>query len=444
MTNRWPEALVAMSATQIDARSQGSASMQFLLENFQPPGFRDGTLVGPTSVYWFQHWRRYLEAQGVEFIHGELKRIELLKQSSGTETPWPVVDCFEPRYPMNDQGQPDLMPGYFVLALPVDEASKIARKFVPPIDSGFDDFRNAAALLPENLELDQPLPAGPLRHMIGVQYYFDEDLSWFDGHIYFPNSAWGISGISQIRFWQDRPDWEHGYRGILSVIFSMTINGKPNTEAWKSSKEKIAEKVWSQIKADLPDLPDPMHWHVDGNLEFEKDGSGVSGNKSPYLINPPNAWAKRPGRIALPPSAGVQEPKAVGYEVCQGLVLAGTFMQTTTRLTTMEAANESGRHAANGILWDCHRGNDRQTFCDIWPLEDREVDDFRFWKDLDAELYSRGLDHFVDILELDTLAANSLRGGPTNPLDPLGILRGLRGLIDLYGEPLIHTLNDPK
>ncbi len=444
MTNKWPQALVAMSATEVDARSQGSASVQFLLDNFRPAGYRDGTLVGPTSVAWLQHWRRYLEAQGVEFIHGELKGITSLKGSDG-ERPWPLVDCYEPRYPMNEEGQPALMPGYFVLALPVIEASRIARESGLSSDEG--DFEKAAGMVPDEGDARTPNPKGPLRHMIGLQYYFDEDLSWFDGHIYFPNSDWGISGISQIRFWQDRPDWEHGYRGILSVIFSMTKGEDPQNEAWKSSPGKIATKVWDQVSKALPNLPKPIRWHIDGNVVFKADDKGVekgvSENKSPYLINPPNQWQNRPGRINLPPVDGTEKPAPVGYEVNNGFVFAGTYMKTTTRLTTMEAANESGRHAANGILWDCQEVS-AQTFCDIWPLEEREVDDFRVLKDLDAELYSRGLDHFVDILELDTLAANSLRGGPQDPFDPLGVLRGMRGLIDLYGKALIATLDNPN
>src|SRR5580698_6115681 len=171
----------------------------------------------------------------------------------------------------------------------------------------------------------------------------------------------------------------------------MAIDGKPNTAAWTSEPAALVKEVWNQIKEDLPTLPEPRHWHIDGNVSFKSKKKGYT-NSSPYLINPPNEWAKRPGQLELPDAT---KKVQCGYQVEDGFVLAGTYMKTFTRLTTMEAANESARHAVNGILWDF--GHSMATsYCDIWPLEDREVDDFRILKDLDEELYERGLDHFTD------------------------------------------------
>ena len=77
------------------------------------------------------------------------------------------------------------------------------------------------------------------------------------------------------------------------------------------------------------------------------------------------------------------------------------------------AANESARHAVNGILRDIPLRNDeadwagqiRRAPCRIFPLESRESDDLVFFKELDAELYARGLEHFIDILELDSVVS---------------------------------------
>ena len=80
-------------------------------------------------------------------------------------------------------------------------------------------------------------------------------------------------------------------------------------------------------------------------------------NEAPFLINVPGQWEHRPGALAaaamnipgMDPDHGQQEP--VFYRISnRRWVAAGTFMATTTRLTTMEAANESARHAVNSIL----------------------------------------------------------------------------------------------
>jgi hypothetical protein len=464
MTNKWPEALIAMDARTIDARSHGSVLMQFILDNVRTAGYRDGTLAGPTSEVWLKPWRRYLEAQGVEFIQGKLVGFESLQlkemdrggdvvSGAGQATPeviWPKVQCHEPRYPMNEDGQPALMPGYFVLALPVEQAKEMAIAYLEasagrrPPNPDSDIARLARFGLPP---VDHPKPNGALRHMIGIQYYFDEDLSWFDGHIYFPESEWGISAVSQIRFWHDRPDWEHGYRGILSVIYSMTIDGNPNWDAWGAPPDVVAKKVWDQISEALPNIPEPRHWHIDGNVTHDKSSvltdeqgkerRGGYVNRSPYLINLPNEWTHRPGKLALPDTQRPDCP--CGYEVNERIVLAGTYMKTYTRLTTMEAANESARHAVNGIL-SHSRHQQKVSYCDVWPLEDREVDDFRMLKDLDEELYRRGLDHFVDILDVDEVAAHALRGGPSDPFDVLGVLRGMGQILRQYGPSIIDLL----
>jgi hypothetical protein len=86
-------------------------------------------------------------------------------------------------------------------------------------------------------------------------------------------------------------------------------------------------------------------------------------------------------------------------------VLAGTYMKTYTRITTMEAANESGRHAANGVL--AYFASIKEPFvgerCQIWDPEDYEVDDLEILKKLDEKLHARKKPHFIDILGWETL-----------------------------------------
>jgi hypothetical protein len=108
----------------------------------------------------------------------------------------------------------------------------------------------------------------------------------------------------------------------------------------------------------------------------------------------------------------------------------------------MEAANESARHAVNAVLQH-QKINDpiasAGTPCDIWPIEDRELDDLQALRDLDQLLFDAGddrggkLPHFMDILELESLPATALaslwraEGSPQgNPFD--GLLEQTRAI----------------
>jgi hypothetical protein len=92
---------------------------------------------------------------------------------------------------------------------------------------------------------------------------------------------------------------------------------------------------------------------------------------------------------------------------------AGTFMATHTRLTTMEAANESGRHAVNAILHKIlvppkkgepplfnRQGKLIGDFCKIWDPEQYELPDLDLLKELDEALLHKGLPHLLDILKV--------------------------------------------
>jgi NAD(P)-binding Rossmann-like domain len=466
--NRWPEALVAMDAKTIDARTQGSVMMQLVLDMVRSPGYRDGTLIGPTSDAWLKYWRRYLEDQGVEFVHGRLDGFRTVTQG-GDRFVWPKVQCYDPQQPMDESGQPDLAPGYFVLALPVQQAQDMARAYLEERkgverSAGAIDFVRLRDM--ELGKLDDP-DQSQIRNMVGIQYYLEDDVTWFDGHMYWPDSEWEITGLSQTYFWRDRPDWEHGYRGLISVIFSTTRDGKLDPKILAMTPAEIAEEAWRQVGLNLPNAPEPRYWHIDDNFKETFSGTAKRAhqgyeNLSPYLINVAGKWDARPGRLAkladidkhAAEGPGAGDLGETGYQVFDGIVFAGTHMKTFTRLTTMEAANESARHAVNGILHDLEKAAGaagsvdgaaaalhRRSRCSIWPLEEREIEDFLFLKELDQELYDRGLDHFIDILELDQVAAHGLKGGPDDPFDRTRVLTELGRICSGYGEAVKDAID---
>ncbi len=391
---RWSEGLVAMDAEACDARTFGSVILQLIFDQYRGQSdYRDGILNGPTSEAWLDPWRRYLEAQGVRFIHGKLLDLEYRDERFRAK-----VECFEPRYPGALDNDPQLLDGQIILALPVDEVQRIAERFIKEYEASnggdkplHSDLWRVARPLHDNLEEDlkQPRPRGPLRHFAGIQYYFMEDLSWVHGHIYYPDAPWGLSSISQARFWQEKHDWEHGYRGLMSVILSTWDARSPYTgkTAWESAPHELAQEVWRQLKVALlgtndrrlgeidadaaPRLPDPIFWRLDKNMTWTNPGYA---NSTPFQINLPGKFNDRPGDLKY------------GYRTDGGLTLAGTFMRTYTRLTTMEAANESARHAVNALLRTgmAKAGMRQSKLCKIFPIEHREPQDLGFVKKLDA------------------------------------------------------------
>ena len=486
----WPEALVALDAKNADAHTQGLVSAQLLLDNSRPEGMRDATLNGPTSLAWLNPWRRYLEAQGVEFIHGKLEGFKAVKRTGKSEVTgeyeeknfvWPEVRCFEPRYPGALSREPQLLPGYFVLALPATESWKMARAYVRAakkakrvlsderdlikmaryalLDGQRTTGQNFGTLVQDEKRIDkalaEPIPTkSELRHMVGIQYYFAEDLKWLDGHVTFTDSQLRLSSISQARFWADKHDWEHGHRGVLSVIVSRFDD---TSKGW--TKEQLVENIWKEVKQSLPHmfLPEPLYWHVDDGLHLNGKKTGFS-NDTPLQVQAVGRWKDRPGEPFRPgdlkrasngphtgPKAGQAAAKLSAYTVDDGIILAGPFMKTFTRMTTMESANESGRHAVNALLQH-YRGlpelkdhqNDRRvrsTPCEIFPPADREVADFTIAIDVDKRLHEAKCEHAIDILELGDVVAHGLSGRSRDPFNLAAMMNPLGGLVrDLFSN----------
>jgi hypothetical protein len=429
---RWAEGLVAMSTEDCDAHTYGNIMLQLISDQYRSErDYRDGILNGPTSDAWLDPWRRYLEAQGVRFIHGEIVDFGVRDGKL-----WPVVNCFEPRYPGALEGKPALLQGYFVLALPAGRAQLLARNALKLLESeriegDQADFKALAAL--ELGDLSEPRPQGMLRHFAGVQFYFPEDLSWVHGHVYYPDAPWGLSSISQVRYWQQKRDWEHGYRGVMSVIIGAWDVRSPETKktAWESEPHEIAQEVWRQLRIALQgksdprlgdvdsdemlEVPNPIYWRLDAGFTQKPDGTEGYDNQTPLLISSAGTWDKRPGRLPVQTpeedgSPGKDGPLA--YAIFGNVVLCGTYMKTFTRLTTMESANESARHAVNAILLDRPKDTRPSKLCKIFPLEHREPADFALAKDVDRRLAQMESDlggdparSFVEALGLDRWTA---------------------------------------
>lgn len=419
-----PLSLVGLRSHDADARTFGNVTVQLLVDQLLPRPRTDATMNAPTTLGWFLPWRRYLEAQGVVFRRAALTALVPTKVgvSRGGVTVeeqqlWAEIRT-EPTEV--DPGSPELLlRDYLVLALPATEAAAIVRA------AGLTDWFDGRQLL---AALDVANPAPPasgrhsvgylgadLAHLSGVQFYFDADLRCIDGHALYLDAPWRLSAISQPQFWDQQRGWWDGYRGLLSVDvadWATPYTGGGANTAWDSTRADVAKLVWRQVAERVPAarrqaLPQPIVFHLDENIVLDPATGRPTWNRTPLLLTRVGRYPERPGRLDPRGYAvyGVTDGPTLGLG---RLVMAGTHLQTHTRLTTMEAANESARHAVNGIL---EAEGFRGARCRIWDIEDPDtlgLPDLRSLVDLDAELHRRGLPHLIEILDLDAVPSGLL------------------------------------
>ncbi|HEY5926228.1 MAG TPA: NAD(P)-binding protein, partial [Kofleriaceae bacterium] len=394
-----PQMSAALRGSESDARTQGNITTQLLMDQLKEDALADYALCAPTSGAWLDHWYDFLDSQGVKFKRGKLTGF----MSDGANV-WPVVDGEQ------HTGK------FFIIALSLPALAPLVQSFLDATLAagigGTDDMVRAKAFAGDLASLTTPSPTGPLQHLSGIQYYFDEEVRFWRGHTQYLDSAWGLTSIAQPQFWARPRTPDDDYWSILSVdigifdrLYQPKTPGLPPKMAWNCTAQEIAEYAWEQIidhhdnafkEKYGPDaeFPTPCAYALDGTLGFIGNRNGpIGSNGSPFLVNKTSAYETRPGKVTTAPG----ESKCIScYQIMAArYVLAGTHMQTYTRLTSMESANESARHAVNSLLQHWRIGGDR---CDIWDPEDHEVEDFQSMRDLDEELYDRGLPHFTDIL----------------------------------------------
>lgn len=355
-----PHALVAMSAKHSDARVQGNTLVQLLLAHLRHGERADLSLNGPTSEAWLDHWRRFLEFQGVKFYKGELEffaennlevipiardrngkvdtckphgsdparkllydepplspaeraALSLIKPAApwtkhyhlGDEYVWiPESDATTTRPKLfiwpkmmerlreldlvkrNDSqiklvARPNRLDdsvcfgdrrSFIVLATDVASAKRAVRHLAAPKDSAVGMLQRYYL----NRSDQPPKIEDPLRFFAGVQFYFDRRLDFFEGHIFYKQSPWGLTSISQTQFWRRRRVKKRDkYLTVLSVIIGrFDLEGLNGKIAWDCTREELAAEVWEQVSTSLSrtvsSLPKPDAYHVDDNLIFNR------------------------------------------------------------------------------------------------------------------------------------------------------------------------------
>ncbi|RKH12963.1 FAD-dependent oxidoreductase [Corallococcus praedator] len=372
-----PRTMVAMDPRRGSARTLGTITMQLLLDFASSGVNNDRTMGGPTSQMWLEPWVTHLRGLGVQFHAGV--RFTGFDVSEGRIS--------RARF---DQGGPRTA-DHYVLAVPVEAAHALITPELAALDPALARLRQA--------DVEQLVA-----WMVGIQFFLYEDVPLVRGHIFYPDSPWALTSISQPQFWRElglfRGQFGDGQvGGLLSVDISDWDT--PGTFVPKRAKdcspEEIKTEVWGQLKAALNGgdvveqvLTDALlhSFHLDADLDYS---AGLPpANPSRLLVHPPRSWEARPEAASAIPN----------------LCLAGDYVRTHTDLATMEGACEGGRRAANAIL---DRVGSRAPRADIWPLT--EPSELEPWKRLDAALYQKGQPHLFELLGLKTAyqAADTLR-----------------------------------
>ena len=409
-----PQMSAALRGSLSDARTQGTISVQLILDQLHASGQPDCLLNGPTDSAWLDHWHDYLTMQGVQFRRGALtdfyerdgeilpKVFSRFMEKDGELVPDPASE-------MTPTGES------IILALSLPAAVDVAKKFLavagPRLkpDNDFTRVIDFAGDLATDLKL--AAPEGPLQHLSGIQFYFRRPMSFWRGHTQYLDAEWGLTSIAQSQFWGRARDWTHSYRGILSVDIGIWDRASETSgkTAWDSTASEIAAGAWQQIRDHHDDafrarygenqpLPFPAWYAIDTNLDFTTPKK----NHTPFLVNRVGAYPKRPGRLLddwcrdHPETKPTTSKQISFYDVHLGkYVLVGTFMKTYTRLTSMEGANESARHGVNALLTYFKVPTDH---CEIWDPEDNEIADLQWLRDLDEKRYEDGLPHVLTTL----------------------------------------------
>jgi uncharacterized protein with NAD-binding domain and iron-sulfur cluster len=340
--------LVAARAEQMSARSALSVVSQLLQDLVAAEG-ADRVLNGPTNDVWMDPWLRHLRNAGVRY-HGDAK-VESIELERGRVR---AVNISQNGLSCEVRGE------LFVSALPVEVIRRL--------------------LGSDMLALDPRLASLSRLHtewMNGIQFYLDRDIPMVHGHATFFDSPWALTAISQAQFWPDVDLTEYGdgsVRGVLSVDISDwnsegILFGKP---ARACTAREIEQEVWAQLDAHWDDelgarfrAARVVDVHLDPAITFDASGV-VADNTDPLLINTVSSYNDRPQAVTAIPN----------------FFLAGDYVRTYTDLATMEAANESARHAVNGIL---RATRSRRERCPVWPLREpvayagaRFIDQFRY------------------------------------------------------------------
>ena len=497
-----PRVLAAFDSRWGDARTNISTYLQLYLNMDRRDDKADGVLNGPTTEAWFDHWYHHLTALGVRFVRGTASRLD----PPGFDPSQPPH--LRPRVQITLTDGTRIAPDYTVVAVDAPAAESITfalrragtggtvarldgfTTLPPPPDGPMQPEPTRPQHRRDPYAMDElgRVPWDRFQTLCGIQYYFDTEFQLLRGHMYYAGTEWALSSINQHGLWEKQPILDRdGHVAVLSVdIGDFNTPSRHLLDEFGKGKaardctpDEIAAEVWRQIIAALTSnvesvgaeiMPWPAWYALDRGLVMAAgpgQGRGrIVRNETPYLVPIVGDWENRPGSDPWNPHDtsstttpteywwledlrrwNVWQARHGGYQVHNNsVVFAGTWNKTFTRMTSMEAACESGRHAVNAILdhyiWVQSGGTDRRDattlpwefpfgfldqglsspirmptpagdYCYVFDIENREPADTRLLRILDSRFCEQSLPH-----PLDAPAAIPF-GIPMPPIPPL-------------------------
>ncbi|HYV46575.1 MAG TPA: FAD-dependent oxidoreductase [Myxococcaceae bacterium] len=413
--------MVAMDARGGNARTIGNVGMQLIFDLFSDGSGVDRVLNGPSSEQWLEPWERHLRTMmpRVGFRYGAAVT------SISYDRARRRVSCFEYEEDHHRYTVPVGERDCVIAALPVDAMRAVLSR--PASDELVNEDPSLTWI--RNIDVSRYTA-----WMSGIQYYLERDVPIVRGHVYYPETPWKLSSVSQAQFWGPRFMQAYGAgicRGILSVdICDWEHNEGRHRAVGLLAREcnepkVVAQEIWAQLReahqfGERSALPERyLGYHLDDSILFASPIQSYpvpdAYNRSRYFIHPPGSHLERPqARTTIP-----------------NLFLAGDYVQTNTDLATMEGANESAREAVNGLIEHDHLDGD---LCEIFaPSEPAEFD---YVKELDRDLFRRGEPHLFEVMGI----TQTIDGAPPGRGGALALAAGAVRGAQLVGEGLPRAL----
>jgi hypothetical protein len=315
-------------------------------------------LSGPSSEVWFGPWVTELERRGVEFaFEASLRRLSY----DGRRVAWAELESGD-----------RIVADHYVLAMtPYACADVLAR--TPDL----------AAL--DELRLFRPLVADPPHTQVSFRIAFDEPISWPVPRcaLVLADSEFDITIFAQEQAWHPEVALGHGVRSLWTgTACAGNIPGRVHgLSVEQCTREQFLEEVLTQIQScecldrllrmanwgrgirDFPVFRIEV-WH---EWQFSADGIVP---RQPKWVTTTTTESVQPGQVTPVPN----------------LFLAGAHTRTSADLWSIEAAVESGRHAARGVEPD------------VTVLEQYKAPWLRLLSAVDDCLFAVGAPHVLDLL----------------------------------------------
>ena len=277
--DKLPQAMAGMRAAESDAHTNGTITLQLLMDQLRDGNHADRLLDGPTSSSWLAHWKKYLRHQGVRFFLGKLQGFKGEHRADGfvlqpvavgtrhgrrlvvkgSEVP-PVA---EPNFTdevatqriTRSSDSYSYLPtaDFYLAALPVSRLQRLLRKSVPPLPAPLPPLLQSIMEFPTGdgfaYHRAGPARSGPFRDVSGLQLYFTNDFHLAQGHVYHADSAWRLTSVSQMQFWRHRRTTSSGYLGVLAVDIGEMHVGDTSQSTWSSlALGRIAETLAARVR----------------------------------------------------------------------------------------------------------------------------------------------------------------------------------------------------